>query len=353
MTSVEVYEDIGALAFEWQALCEEVGTSPFLRPDWIAAWWRSFGHGDLELFALRRGRRVAAVLPLYRRGSSLRSTTNAHTPEFGAVAADEIAARAIAEAVFARSPRRLELAFLDAERGLTHWRAAAESAGYRVVQQTITRSPYLEIGTDWAAYERSLPSGVRSKIKRGARRLRALGELRFEVEDGSRHLDRLLAEGFRVEASGWKQRQGTAIESKPETAQFYRDVAQSAAERGRLRLAFLRLDGTALAFSLGLEESNAYYVLKSGYDPAYSKYSPGFILRYELVARAFAEQLVRYEFLGADEPWKLIWTTTTRERAVLRAFPPSPRGVVEWAAFAHGRTLAKRVGLGRLRRLRI
>lgn len=353
MASVELHADIDTLALEWDALSEQIGASPFLRPEWIAAWWRAFGRGDLEVFALRRGRRLAAVLPLYRRGRFLRSTTNAHTPEFGVVAEDDVAASALAGAVFARSPGRLELAFLDAERGLTHWQAAAESAGYRSVQQPIIRSPYLEIGTDWAAYERSLPAGIRSEIKRRLRRLCERGELQFEIEDGSRHLDRLIAEGFRVEASGWKRAQGTAVESRSETAQFYRDLARSAAERGRLRLAFLRLDGRALAFALGLEDANVYYMLKSGYDPAYGRLAPGSILRYKLIARAFAERLVRYEFLGADEPWKLVWTKTTRERAVLRAFRRSPRGVVEWAALAHGRPLAKRAGLSRLRRLRI
>jgi CelD/BcsL family acetyltransferase involved in cellulose biosynthesis len=353
MTSVEVHQDVDTLAPEWEALADQVGASPFLRPAWLTAWWGSFGgRGELAILALRRGRRLAAVLPLRRHGGSLRSTANDHTPEFGAVAEDDVAARALAEAVFARSPGRVALRFLDAERELGHWRAAADAAGYRCTQQTLIRSPYLEIATDWAAYERSLPPNVRSEIKRRVRRLRERGELRFEVEDGSRRLDDLLREGFHVEGTAWKREQGTAIESRPETAQFYRDLARSAAEEGRLRLAFLRLDERAVAFAFGLEDHNVHYMLKSGYDPAFGALAPGIILRYHLVARAFAERLSRYEFLGADEPWKLIWTRTTRERAAFRAFPRSPRGSVEWVAFAHGWPLAKRFGLGRLRRFR-
>src|SRR5207247_10269646 len=68
----------------------------------------------------------------------------------------------------------------------------------------------------------------------------------LEVVDGSERLDELLEEGFRVEASGWKSRAGTAIASRPDTRRFYTDVARWASDRGWLRLAFLRLGGRAL-----------------------------------------------------------------------------------------------------------
>jgi hypothetical protein len=69
------------------------------------------------------------------------------------------------------------------------------------------------------------------------------------------------------------------------------------------------------------------------------------------VARAFDAGLARFEFLGLDEPWKLLWTDTTRTRTTLRAFGRTPGGTLGWAAHAYGRPAAKRLGLGRLRRL--
>ena len=48
-------------------------------------------------------------------------------------------------------------------------------------------------------------------------------------------LDELLDEGFRVEGSGWKQRQGTAVADNPHIGRFYRKFAAWAAERGWLR----------------------------------------------------------------------------------------------------------------------
>ena len=65
--------------------------------------------------------------------------------------------------------------------------------------------------------------------------------------------------------------------------------------------------------------------------------------------RAFERRLATFEFLGADEPWKLEWTSQVRERVVCQAFAPSPAGVAAWAAYAYGRPLAKRVAALRRR----
>jgi CelD/BcsL family acetyltransferase involved in cellulose biosynthesis len=88
-------------------------------------------------------------------------------------------------------------------------------------------------------------------------------------------------------------------------------------------------------------------LLKTGFDAAYGRYAPGMIIRHEMLARAFSIGLRSYEFLGGDEPWKLEWTDTTRDLGLLQAFSQSPRGLIDWAANAYGRPLAKRA-LGRV-----
>jgi hypothetical protein len=68
-----------------------------------------------------------------------------------------------------------------------------------------------------------------------------------------------------IEASGWKGERGAAIISRPETRSFYTEVSRWAARNGWLRLAFLRLDGRALAFQCGLEDGGTHYFLKGGF----------------------------------------------------------------------------------------
>jgi CelD/BcsL family acetyltransferase involved in cellulose biosynthesis len=198
------------------------------------------------------------------------------------------------------------------------------------------------IDGDWEGYERTLGRKRCSDSRRRRRQLDEKGAVTFEVASGGT-LDALLAEGFAVEAAGWKGSDGTAIRASAATLAFYTDVARWAAERGWLRLAFLRLDGRALAFDLALEHAGVHYLLKTGFDPELREQAPGKLLRLHMLERAFRAGLRAYEFLGADEPWKREWTEATRPRVLVQAFCPSALGALDWSGFALGRPLAKRV----------
>jgi CelD/BcsL family acetyltransferase involved in cellulose biosynthesis len=341
---VETRDSVGELTAEWDELADRVGAQPWLRPGWIAAWWKAFGAGRLSIITLIKGDRLAGVLPIMEERGVIRSTSNWHTPEFGLLA-DRDELDELAGALVQRRPRRVWLAFVDAgEQGIAACRAAAQKAGYRTLERTLERSPYVRIEGDWEAYRDSLGKKLASELRRRRRRLEEEGRFTFEVVDGRDGLLLgLLDEGFAVEAAGWKSERNSAISSRPETLGFYRTVARWAAERGWLRLAFLRLDGRPFAFDFGIEDGGIHYLLKTGFDPAFAKFAPGMILRYEMLARAFSTGVHSYEFLGSDEPWKLEWTKTTRERTLFQAFAPSVRGRVEWAAFAWGRPAATRL----------
>jgi CelD/BcsL family acetyltransferase involved in cellulose biosynthesis len=340
---VETRDTIGDLTAEWDELADRVGAEPWLRPGWVAAWWEAFGAGRLSIIILMKGDRLAGVLPVMEEHGVVRSTSNWHTPEFGLLAdPDEVGD--LARALVGDRPRRVWLAFVDAGGpGIAACRDAAHEVGYRTLERPLERSPYVPIEGEWEAYRESLGKKLMSELRRRRRRLEEEGRFTFELVGGRDGLPALLDEGFAVEAAGWKSERNSAIRSRPETLGFYRTVARWAAERGWLRLAFLRLDGRPIAFDFGIEDGGVHYLLKTGFDPAFGKFAPGMILRYEMLARAFSTGLSSYEFLGADEPWKLEWTQTTRERTLFQAFAPSLRGLVDWAAFAWGRPAAKRL----------
>ena len=151
-----------------------------------------------------------------------------------------------------------------------------------------------------------------------------------------------------MESSGWKGAEGTSNKAHPATRRFYTEVARWTSERGWLRLAFLRLDGWALAFDYCLELDRTHYLLKTGYDPAYEKFSPGKVLRYQMLVRAFSEGLAAYELLGVVDPWKQKWTNASRELQSLHCFAPTGLGflnrtayVVTNSASRHARSLAR------------
>jgi CelD/BcsL family acetyltransferase involved in cellulose biosynthesis len=337
-----VEADVERLEAEWEQLAEATSALPFLYPGWIRPWLQAFGRGTLQLVHERVDGRLVAVIPLLRRRGALHSPTNWHTPAFGLLAAGTSAAERLVRRVYATAERRLSLEFLDGDSAeLDLYRQHARAAGYRVAVRTLERSPYVTVDGEWAAAQAELDGKLVRDLRRRRRRLDELGEVTLDVRDGRDHLDELLAEGLRLEGSGWKEAAGTAIASDPNLERFYREIAAWASGRGWLRLAFLRLDGRPLAFQFGVEHDRVYYFLKGGYDTAFVRFAPGKLLLHAMLERAFDTGLRSFELLGDAEPWKLEWTRSCRERVAFQAFAPSAAGSLEWLAHAYGRPLAR------------
>jgi CelD/BcsL family acetyltransferase involved in cellulose biosynthesis len=350
--TIDVYDAIAPLAAEWHALAERTEAPPFAWPGWFAVWWKAFGTGWPVIVAVRRDGRLVGLLVLRRRGGALSSAANAHTPAFSILAEDRAASGELAAWLFAQRPTRVQLDHVDADDpSLIELCRVAGRARHRVLRTTVQRSPYLQLvgGED---VDRRLSAKAARNLRRNLRRLEELGRVEFEVADAPDDLDALLGEGFRLESSGWKAARGTAILSSPVTRRFYTDVAHWGHRTGMLRLGFLRLDGRAIAFALGLRDSSAFYLLKGGYDPACRRFGPAKNLFRHLMARSAAEGAERFEFLGAAESWKLEWTDRCHERLLVRTYAPTALGNAECAAetayLRFGKPLARRA-LARVR----
>ena len=318
-----------ALRVQWDELAERTGASPFLRAGWIIAWARAFARRPVQVAALRRDGRLAAVLPVVLWPGLVRSPANWHSPVFGPVHEDAAAGRELLSALLARRPRRLALDFADPDASEL-LRTAASAAGYRISERPRMDSPYLEF--DGEPAEKRLTSKRRSNLRRQRRKLEALGALSLEVHDRASALD----EALPVEGSGWKDEEGTAIASRPETERFYREVAAWAQECGWLRILLLRCGERVIACDIGLDACGSHHLLKTGYAHDLSSHSPGVVLRHDAIERAQTAGLSTYEFLGSAEPTKLEWTDRCRTRVLTQVFSPTPLGRLERLVVVRG-----------------
>ena len=342
-TRVEVFSDEHSLARlegTWNQLVEESGiVYPFVRHEWVRRWWEAFGQGRrLHLVLVSDGDAPIALAPLMlSRGRyyglpvrTLEFLANDHVPRF-----DMIVARRPAEAYRALWEHLASLentwdvlqlqeipsgsATLDALPRL----AAAD--GFPVGRWPSLRSPYLPTLGSWDMYLRGLSGKQRRTIRNRMRRLTDHGPVDLEIVASREGLREALDEGLRLEDSGWKGTQGTAILSRRDTEAFYRTLAETAADRGWLRLCFLRAGGQRVAFAYTLDYGKRRYLLKVGYDPAWSSASPQNSLHALALPQAFANGYLEYDFLGSDEDWKRRWTPHERVHEWLFVFRPALR----------------------------
>lgn len=336
-SSVEVvrdFESFLALEPEWTELADRNGThNPFMRHEWIRIWWECFGHGkELHIVVVRHNGQVRAIAPLMltRRstcGLSLRRLefiSNSHTPrcDFILDGEPDEAYDAIWDHL-ARAPewQVAILPQLPAEsRTPAAIAALARRDGFLTGAWHAADAPFVRICGSWEGYSDRLTRKHRANMRNRFNRLNRLGPVQMEVVSSGADLDGALQTGLAIEAKAWKGRAGTAVLSRPDVRTFYERFARAAARAGWLRLHFLEVNGSKIAFDYSLQYRNRLYVLKTGYDPDFATYSPYNSLCWMKLRDAHARGLEEYDFLGTNDRWKMDWADATRHHLWLFVF---------------------------------
>jgi CelD/BcsL family acetyltransferase involved in cellulose biosynthesis len=316
LTSVDELE---LIADEWNGLAAR-GRSPFLTVDWLLSWWTAYQHGTpvIQVFHDARGRLIGGVTCARCRGW-LSSASNEQSGDWGAITLDDAGREVVWAWLSATAPRRVRLMEMMADDASVATRQLA-AHGFHVMRRAGARSPYLTLPTSFEALTQSVSRNLRSQVVRRRRALENEGDLQLRTVTGGQEAEIAFEHVLRLEAAGWKGRQGTAMLTDPKLLRLHRTFARRAASRGWLRLYLLELDGELIAADYGCSFADRGFLLKTAYDERYNQLSPGLVLRAEVLRACIAEGLHGYDFLGGSEAYKLRWASELRERVSLIAY---------------------------------
>lgn len=316
------------LADGWSALESNEG-SPMQHFIWAQAYHQTYGQeAQVQVLTIGPTHAPEAIAPLVRRPGHLPRLELLGVRELcepldllydGQDALDALVEGLInlglpfwLERMPANSPVITALERAYKGRGLVH-RSPAESY------------PRIPLDRSWIEPESHFNAGRRSDFRRAQRKAAEQGELSFEVlAPTPAELEPLLADAYRVEAACWKGAEQSALACDAKRGEFYRHYTVAAAERGILRLCFMRVDGQAVAMQLAIECGNRFWLLKIGYDETFARCSPGTLLMLHTLRYAAERGLAAYEFLGASQPWTQMWTETQQQCVSVRTYPQSP-----------------------------
>lgn len=204
--------------------------------------------------------------------------------------------------------------------------AAGRALGMRPLVTGAGHALRVVLRGTWDAYFAERSARLRSDARQGERRLAKLGPVALDDVRGGAALDAALDAFFRVEATGWKLAQRTAIACDPQLRARYVALARAAADRGQLRVFVLRAGGAAVAASFCIEHARDVYQLKTGYDAAHGKASPGQVLHMRMLQALWAAGEVRsFDFASRTAEhggYKERWANDSRAYAVVRLFRP-------------------------------
>ena len=163
---------------------------------------------------------------------------------------------------------------------------------------------------------------LRNNLKKQRNRLRQDGiATRLEIVRASEDMAGAVADYGRLETTGRKATEGTAVAADNDQGRFYRTMLEALARRGAASVYRYWLDGLAgpevsrlAAMDLCVEGGGCIVILKTAYDEALGpQLSPALLMREDATRGLFDEgRFERIEFYGRVMEWHTRWTDEIR-----------------------------------------
>lgn len=332
---VRTEDELLGLQGAWTDLLSGMPSAPiFLTWEWVTTWWRHYGQ-DKALYVLTvrdREDRLVGLAPWMRLSLRL-GLLEVHKIAFlgsGQVGSDhlDLIARpsdraAVASAVLDTLERqRHQWDILDLE-GLAANSAFLSGIGAtqgRIRQGEAIRCPYIDLPGDWDTYQQEFLSANRRQQLRS--RLRRLErdypeQVAFHQVANASDLDATFEALVKLNRARWDDKGEETSFSYDRFVAFHREFAALALERGWLRLYRLDVTGEPVGIQYCLSYGGVVSDYQRGFDPAWSRYSPGHLLLAHAIREAIQEGAQEVDLLRGVEPYKFSWANQERHDASL------------------------------------
>lgn len=303
-------------AAAWNALQARVAALPFLESDFLLPLLAAFGSGA-ERLALRgdpRAPDAAAIVVPGGRGSW--TTFQPSQLPLGAwLSAPGADLAPLADGLMRALPfpaLALGLTQLDSR---FHPRVGD---GPRWRGQDYIDTAWVDLDGGFEPYWEARGKNLRQNLRKQQKKLDGAGTVtRLSCLTREEDVAPALADYGRLEASGWKGQEGTAIAPGHPQYAFYREMLERFARAGRARIYQYCFDDAVVSMDLCIETGGTLVILKTAYDEAHKAISPSTLMR-ELQFRqlfdaaAAGGPIRRIEFYGKVMEWHTRWTETAR-----------------------------------------
>ena len=178
--------------------------------------------------------------------------------------------------------------------------AAAKSKGWDVEVEEEDKAPLTCLPGNWEDYVSGLGKKYRHELRRKIRKLGNSGEV-TQYDCTPEMLSEHLPDFFRLHRLSSPEKADFMTEARE---RFFAELMEAAAARGQLKLSMLELDGARVAACINFDYEDSYLLYNSGYDPAYSQFSVGFVNKAWTIKDAIESGKRTFDFLRGTERYK-------------------------------------------------
>jgi len=318
---VRDFNELDALAHEWNELLDTSASHvPFLRYEYLSAWWRTLGggewdHGELYVVIGRTDvGHLCGVAPLFltknldgQKALMLLGSIEISDYLDFIARPDDLSAFVSALLDHLTGPDAppwdaLDLYnILEDSPTLRVLKEAANQRGLDCSLEKLQHCPYIPLPGDWETYLAGIDKKQRHEIRRKIRRAEAFDHpVRWYIVEDRNDLDAEIGALLGLMAQD------------PEKQAFLTNVMRSqmqaalraSFDAGWLQLAFLEVAGEKAAGYLNFDFGNHIWVYNSGIDFNYGSLSPGWVLLGYLLQWANENKRQAFDFMRGDESYK-------------------------------------------------
>lgn len=323
-----------SLRSDWNSLlAESIVHVPFLRFEYLKAWWDTRGGGEwpqsaqLVIVTAREEGRLIGILPLFfsewESQPSLLLLGSLEISDYLDVLArpNDLERFLNAALAYLLDPtsgipawQRLELYnVLETSPSVAALQTAAQAAALAYHCEPFRPSLSIALPGDWETYLAGIDKKQRHEIRRKMRRASS-GEqpVRWYYVQNAEVLDQEIDAFLAL----MEQDPEKAAFLTPQMRENFRATMRWAYEAGCLHLSFLEVGGKKAAAYYCFDYLDQLWVYNSGMDRGFNDYSPGWVLLGELLLWANENGRKAFDFMRGDEDYK--YRFGAQKRDVLR-----------------------------------
>lgn len=344
--SVDVEIGLGrllSLEDEWQRLiATNPGSSPYCNWSWVLGWIRAFRKGRefLTLVCRNREQEIVAIVPftwqkltsplevrkLWMLGFHSGIRTNGLTEEpIYALDLRDASQEAIWTSIHARLRTLVEVGSWDSVayrrfgNGPEQCSVLASEVGTLEVRDFHRGCEYIQLPETWEEYLKMVSKSMRENIPYYRKKFIKAGiDYRVETLDPNETADGLqrLIDLHKLRTYSDASQEHFDYFAHASSRKLAFEALEEMTQRGAARLVVLRANDEIIAAQVFLQNGHTLLAHYSGFDPAWSKFSPLFVLQSEVFREAISQGYRTVNLLRGNAEWQRRWAANATNRII-------------------------------------
>lgn len=337
------WQELEQFRGSWNRLLEENSTSSiFQTPEWLAAWWNTFGRDKrlLSLIFADPTGKIVGIAPLYTERKLFLGFPLTTLRLVGAGSGDSDALDFITTPGYEQPCVKAFTNWLarDAKWSVCsletlpqnsliakHLVEYAQESGWHA-DSTLTPNFVIDLPPTWPEYLKTLESSFRPLLTRYPKRLQSRFKVQIVRGERVEDLQSQLQTLFTLHQMRWIGRGEPGAFSSADRRDFYLRMATDFLRRGWLEFWLLSLDGETVGAQFCFRYNNTVSLLQEGFHPKYTSEKIGYALRAHVLEETIRSGAQHYDFLGGADSYKAKFGTRQANYLNLSFAGPSGLG---------------------------